>query len=152
MLDNLVMERSVKTCFKILPGAVGAAIMFGFFAAITVPAIAADVQYADEELRSLAFAVASIRLIEGTERRQLLEISNEAEATAIQAQSETQKAAILEQAGFTSDQYEEMSERVSADAEMNATFQRYVLAEMGIVHSEEGEWERTLVRSGMATE
>ncbi len=111
--------------------------LFGLLIAVNAPLsalAAAEAQYSEQELRSYAFANASVRLIQGGLDRQLIDAQGDAQATRqLQEQAEEQSTAAIERAGLTAAEYEAMSQEIAADAELTATLQEYVDEEMGVV-------------------
>lgn len=95
---------------------------------------AEDARYSEQELRSYAFANASIRLIQGQLDRQLLETRGNAQATQeAQAAAQEQMSAAIERAGLSAAEYEAMTQEIADDEEMTATLQEYVFEEMGVI-------------------
>ncbi len=123
------MRRPFTTC--------SFAFLFGLLIAVNAPLsalAAAEAQYSEQELRTYAFANASVRLIQGELDRQLIDAQGDAQATQeLQAAAQEQMSAAMERAGLTAAEYEAMTQEIAADAELTATLQEYVDEEMGIV-------------------
>ena len=113
------------------------AFLIGLLFAVSAPLsafAAAEAQYSEQELRSYAFANASVRLIQGGLDRQLIDVAGDAQATQqLQEGAQEQMSSAMERAGLTAAEYEAMSQEIAADAELTATLQEYVDEEMGIV-------------------
>ena len=113
------------------------AFLFGLLVAVNAPLsalAAAEAQYSEQELRTYAFANASVRLIQGGLDRQLIDAQGDAQATQqLQEEAQEQKSAAIERAGLTAAEYEAMMQEIAADAELTATLQEYVDEEMGVV-------------------
>lgn len=115
----------------------GFAFFIGLLLAVGAPlnaSAAAETQYSEQELRSYAFANASVRLIQGALDRQLLEVRDDAQATQeLQTAAQEQMSAAIERAGLSAAEYEAMTQVIAADAELTATLRGYLDEEMGIV-------------------
>ncbi len=113
------------------------AFLFGLLVAVNAPLsalAAAEAQYSEQELRTYAFANASVRLIQGALDRKLIDAQGDAQATRqLQEEAQEQKSAAIERAGLTAAEYEAMSQEIAADAELTATLQECVDEELGIV-------------------
>ncbi len=116
---------------------ISSALLFGLVIAVSAPlgaAVAAEPRYSEEDLRSYAFALAGVRLIEGGLDRQLLTAANDPQATQqLQREAQEQKATAIQRAGLTANEYDAMTQEISADAELTATLQEFVDEELGIV-------------------
>ena len=116
---------------------IASAFLFGLLIAVSAPlsvSTAAEAQYSEEELRSYAFANASVRLIQGGLDRQLVDAADDPQATQqLQSEADAQMNAALQRAGLTAGAYDTMTQEIAADAELTATLQEYVDEEMGIV-------------------
>jgi len=123
------MHRSLRT--------LGFAFLVALLTVANLPsdAVAAEgAQYSEEELRSYAFANASIRLIQGQLDRQLLDVQGDAQAEQdLQSASQAEINAAIERAGFSATEYEAMTQVIAADEGLTATLQEYVFEEMGVV-------------------
>ena len=111
--------------------------LFGLLIAVSAPfsvPAAAEAQYSKEELRSYAFANASVRLIQGGLDRQLIDAADDPQATQeLQSEADAQMNAAMQRSGLTAGDYDAMTQEIAADAELTATLQEYVDEEMGIV-------------------
>ncbi len=116
---------------------IASAFLFGLVIAVSAPfsvPAAAEAQYSKEELRSYAFANASVRLIQGGLDRQLIDAVDDPQATQeLQSEADAQMNAAMQRSGLTAGDYDAMTQEIAADAELTATLQEYVDEEMGIV-------------------
>jgi hypothetical protein len=123
------MRRSITT--------LGFVFLFALFSVANVPseAFAAEgAPYSEQELRSYAFANASIRLIQGQLDRQLLDVQGNAQAAQeLRTAAQEQKNAAIERAGLGAAEYEAMTQVIASDEELTATLQEYVFEEMGVI-------------------
>jgi hypothetical protein len=95
---------------------------------------AAEAQYSEQELRAYAFAVASVRLIQGGLDRRLIDVADDPQATQeLQSAADAQMNAAIARAGLTQAEYDVMTRQIASDEELTATLQEYVDEEMGIV-------------------
>lgn len=105
-----------------------------FNAAAAAAAAAAEAQYSEQELRSYAFANASVRLIQGGLDRQRIDAADDAQASQqLEREAEERITAAIQRAGLTAGAYDTMTQEIAADAELTATLQEYVDEEMGVV-------------------
>ena len=82
---------------------IASAFLFGLLIAVSAPlsvSAAAEAQYSEEELRSYAFANASVRLLQGGLDRQLLDAADDPQATQqLQSEAQAQMNAAIQRAG-----------------------------------------------------
>ena len=113
------------------------AALIGLLFAVSAPLnafAAAEAQYSEQELRAYAFAVASVRLIQGGLDRRLIDVADDPQATQeLQSAADAQMNAAIARAGLTQAEYDVMTRQIASDEELTATLQEYVDEEMGIV-------------------